>query len=61
LLLGDALVADDSFDEGKKQYQIVLDAQSRPDFAHFLPKWKKLAKKGMDDAEKKKQAALSGS
>lgn len=62
LFLGDALVAAEKYDEAKKQYQIVLDAQPRPEDQHFLTtKWKPMAKKGMEDAEKKKQAALSGS
>ena len=53
LLLGDALVADERYDDAKKQYQIVLDAQPRPDDAHFLPKWQSRAKKGIEDALKK--------
>ena len=61
LLYGDALTADEKYDEAKQQYQIVLGAQPTPETAHFLPKWKKLAKKGMDEADKKKAAALSGS
>src|SRR5947209_6438513 len=61
LLLGDALVAAEKFDEAKKQYRVVLDAQPKPEDAHFLPKWKKLAQKGMDDAEKKKSSAMNPS
>ena len=60
LLLANALVKAEKYDEAKQQYQIVLDAQPKPDDEHFLPKWKSLAKKGLDDCEKKKQAALSG-
>jgi tetratricopeptide (TPR) repeat protein len=59
LLLGDALCAAERYDEGKKEYQIVLDAQPRAEDTHFLPKWKGLAKKGMDECDKKKVAALS--
>ena len=60
LFMGDALCAAEKYDEGKKQYQIVMDAQPKPEDQHFLPKWKNLAKKGSDDCEKKKQAALGG-
>ena len=35
-------------------------APARPENQHFLPKWKSRAKKGAEDCEKKKQAALSG-
>lgn len=61
LLYGDALVAAEKFDEARMQYGVVLAAQSRPDIAHFLPKWKKLAKKGLEDADKKRAQAASGS
>lgn len=60
LLLGNALVKAERYDDAEKQYQIVLAAQPRPDDQHFLPKWKDMAKKGIDEAEKKKQAAQSG-
>jgi hypothetical protein len=59
-LLGNALCAAEQYDEAHKQYQIVLDAQPRPDDQHFLPKWKTLAKKKSDDCEKKKQSAMGG-
>ncbi len=61
LLLGNALVKAERYDEAKKQYQTVLDAQARPEDQHFLPKWQALARKGLDEAEKKKQAALNPS
>ncbi|MCU1280545.1 MAG: hypothetical protein JWM53_4091 [bacterium] len=60
LLLGNALVKAERYDEAKRQYQIVLDAQPRPEDNHFLPKWKGLAKKGMDDADRKKAGAAAG-
>jgi tetratricopeptide (TPR) repeat protein len=60
LLFGNALVKAEKYDEAKKQYQLVLDAAEKPESKHFLPSWKDKAKKGMEDAEKKKQAALSG-
>ena len=60
LLLGNALVKAERYDEAKQQYQVVLNAQPKPEDQHFLPKWKNLAQKGLDEAEKKKQAALSG-
>ena len=60
LFLGDALCAAEKYDEAKKQYQVVTDAQPNAEDQHFLPKWKNLAKKGSEDCEKKKQAALSG-
>ena len=60
LFLGDALCAAEKYDEAEKQYQIVMSAQPRPEDPHFLPKWKGMAKKGTEDCEKKKQAAISG-
>lgn len=60
LFLGDALVGAEKYDEAKKEYQQVLDAQPRPEDQHFLPKWKGMAKKGIEDADKKKQAAMNG-
>jgi tetratricopeptide (TPR) repeat protein len=59
-LLGNALCKAEKYDEAQKQYQIVLAAQPKPDDQHFLPKWKNMARKGADDCEKKKHAALSG-
>jgi tetratricopeptide (TPR) repeat protein len=61
LLLGNALVKAESYDEAKKEYQIVLATQATPEDEHALPTWKKKAQKGLDDAEKKKQAALGDS
>ena len=60
LLYANALCKAEKYDEAKQQYQIVLDAQPKPDDQHFLPRWKERAKKGAEDCEKKKQAALSG-
>ena len=60
LLLGDALMAAEQYDDAKRQYQIVLAAQPRPDDAHFLPKWKRKAEKGLEKVAKK-QSAPSGS
>jgi tetratricopeptide (TPR) repeat protein len=60
LLLGNALVKAESYDEAKKEYEVVLAAQAKPEDEHSLPTWKTKAKKGLEDAEKKKQAALSG-
>ena len=59
-LLANALCAAEKYDEAQKQYQIVLNAQPKPDDQHFLPKWKGMAKKRSEDCEKKKQAAMSG-
>ncbi|HEX6836955.1 MAG TPA: hypothetical protein VF334_10310, partial [Polyangia bacterium] len=59
-LLANALCAAEKYDEAQKQYQIVLNAQPRPEDQHFLPKWQAMAKKKSEDCEKKKQAALSG-
>ena len=53
LLLGDALVAAERYDDAKKQYQIVLDAQPKPEDAHFLTKWKRKAHEHMENAYKK--------
>jgi tetratricopeptide (TPR) repeat protein len=61
LLLGNALVKAERFDDAAKQYDIVLASHPSPEDQHSLPKWQTMAKKGRDDAEKKKQAALSGS
>ena len=52
LLLGNALVKAEKYDEAKQHYQKVLAAQADPEDAHFLPRWKQKAKKGMDDATK---------
>ncbi len=57
LLLGNALVKAEKYDEAKQHYQRVLAAQPTPEDAHFLPKWQHKAKKGIDDATK---AAASG-
>jgi tetratricopeptide (TPR) repeat protein len=59
-LYANALCKAEKYDEAKQQYQIVLDAQSKPEDEHFLPKWKNLAKKASEDCEKKKQAAVGG-
>jgi tetratricopeptide (TPR) repeat protein len=61
LLLANALCKAEKYDEAKQQYQIVFDAQPKPEYQHSLPTWKARAKKGAEDCEKKKQAALSGS
>jgi tetratricopeptide (TPR) repeat protein len=61
LLLGDALVAAERYDEAQRQYQIVLSTQPKPEDQHFLPQWKKRATDGLKEAAKKKAAALSGS
>jgi tetratricopeptide (TPR) repeat protein len=53
LLLGDALFKDEKYQEATDQYRKVLDAQPRPDDAHFLPRWKQRATKGIEEAEKK--------
>lgn len=52
VLLGNALVKAEKYDEAKVQYKYVLDAKPRPDDAHFLPKWQHMAQKGLDNAEK---------
>ena len=57
LLLGNALVKAEKYDEAKQHYQTVLAAQPTPEDAHFLPRLKQKAKKGIDDAIK---AAASG-
>jgi tetratricopeptide (TPR) repeat protein len=55
LLLGDALIADEKYEAAKEQFRKVLEALPRPDDAHFLPKWKERAQKGIDEADKKIQ------
>ena len=60
LLYANALCKAEKYDEAQKQYQVVLQAPARPENQHFLPTWKSRAKKGAEDCEKKKQAALSG-
>jgi hypothetical protein len=57
LLYGDALVKAEKVDEARRQYQLVLAARPRPDDAHFLPKWKAMAKKALDEIEKKQAGA----
>lgn len=54
LLLGDALVKAEQYDDAKKQYEIVLAAQPQPFDTHFLPKWKIKAQKGLEHVSKKK-------
>lgn len=56
LLYGNALLADEKFDEAKQQYLIVMRAEPRAEIAHFLPKWKKIARQKTEEAEKKKAA-----
>jgi tetratricopeptide (TPR) repeat protein len=53
LMLGDALLADEKYEDAKQQYRKVLDAQLQPDNAHFLSKWKKKAQKGFEEADRK--------
>jgi tetratricopeptide (TPR) repeat protein len=53
LLLGEALLADEKYEEAKQQYRKVLEAAPRPDDAHFLPNWKKRAQKRLEEADKK--------
>jgi tetratricopeptide (TPR) repeat protein len=53
LLLGEGLIADDRYKEAKEQFRKVLEAQPRPDDAHFLPRWKRKATTGMEKADKK--------
>lgn len=60
LLLGDALLAAEQYDDAEKQYQIVLAAQPQPFDAHFLPKWKRMAKKGLERAKKKESSEGAG-
>jgi tetratricopeptide (TPR) repeat protein len=62
LLLGDALVAAEKPEEAKLQYRTVLGSRPTPEDAHFLPKWKTMAKKALDELERKeKQAAAPSS
>jgi tetratricopeptide (TPR) repeat protein len=61
LLLGNALVKAERYDDAKRHYEVVLDAQPRPEDNHFLPKWKGLAKKGIEDAAKKKAGQAGNS
>jgi tetratricopeptide (TPR) repeat protein len=53
LLLGDALVADEKYEEAMPEYRKVLEAQPEPDDAHFLSRWKQRAEKGLAEANKK--------
>jgi tetratricopeptide (TPR) repeat protein len=57
LLLGDALMADERYEDARQQYRNVLDAKPRPDDAHFLMGWKKRAAKGIERAECKLRGA----
>jgi tetratricopeptide (TPR) repeat protein len=59
LLFGDALVADEQYEEAQRQYHKVLEAQPQPDYAHFLSKWKQKAQKGLEKADKKLREAGS--
>lgn len=52
LLLANALVKAEKYDEAKRHYQVVLAAQPTPEDAHFLPRWKEKAKKGIENATK---------
>jgi tetratricopeptide (TPR) repeat protein len=53
LLFGDALVADEKYEEARQQYRKALEAQPTPEDAHFLARWKQKAQKGLGEAEKK--------
>jgi tetratricopeptide (TPR) repeat protein len=61
LLLGDALVAAEKPEEAKVQYRTVLGSRPTPEDAHFLVKWKTMAKKALDDLEKKEKQASNPS
>ena len=56
LLLGDALVANEEYAEAKRYYQKVLEAEPRPDVAHFLSKWKHRAEHGLEKLAKKQNS-----
>jgi tetratricopeptide (TPR) repeat protein len=43
LLYGDALAADEKVQEAAREYKLVLDAPSQPEYAHRLERWKKEA------------------
>ena len=55
LLLADALLADEKYEEAQRQYRKVLQTQPQKDDAHFLPAWKKRAEKGIQEAARKSQ------
>jgi tetratricopeptide (TPR) repeat protein len=55
LRLGVALVKAEKPDQARGQFRVVLEAQPRPDDAHFLVKWKALAKKALEDLDKHQQ------
>jgi tetratricopeptide (TPR) repeat protein len=57
LLMGDALLANEKYDEARQQYQKVLDALPNSDDAHFLPKWKQKAQKGLNEIATKLHTA----
>jgi tetratricopeptide (TPR) repeat protein len=57
LMFGDALLADEKYEDAKQQYRKVLGAQAQPDDAHFLSKWKQKAQKGLAEADKKLHTA----
>jgi tetratricopeptide (TPR) repeat protein len=41
LLYGDALAADEQLNEALREYKQVVDAPSRPEYAHRLERWKR--------------------
>jgi tetratricopeptide (TPR) repeat protein len=60
LLLGDALVAAERVEDAKVQYRTVLGSHPTPEDTHFLVKWKTMAKKALDEIEKKEKQAAAG-
>jgi tetratricopeptide (TPR) repeat protein len=44
---GEALAKDEKYDESDKQYRLVLDAVSTPEWAHRLERWKHDAQAGL--------------
>ena len=51
---GDALVSNNQYDEAQKQYQMVIDAQVPPEWAHRAEGWRREAQVGLKKISNKR-------
>ena len=53
LRLGRAYAADGQSAKALEQYNLVLEAQPKPEYEHMLPKWKRMAHQFVEDVTRK--------